>query len=343
MSAIPAATCGRFWHVAQKVSWFLGLFVIAMLFAYPRLGIHLVWDVLIPLAPALIVVAPGLWRNICPLNVTACLPTRLQRQRQVVPTRRQAASLQLAGVLALYALVPLRHAWLDRDATATGIVLIAMGAAAFLMGWWYDHKSGWCASLCPVHAVERLYGQNPVRAFANAHCRTCRKCSVPCPDATPHIHPMSVQQLWQQKVAGLLMVGGFPGFIWGWFHVPDYTAPVAAHAWIAIYGWPLGGAAGSMGLFLLLRSKVRASTLIKGFAAAAVSCYYFYRIPCLLGFGLYPGDGMLIDLRALLPPALVWGLASLPALFFFWWLVWRARSRQSWLIRPAFAKKLHRH
>lgn len=342
MSATTLAADRNPWRRVQWASWAVGISLIVTLFLRPTLGIHLVWDVLIPVAPALIAIAPGLWRNICPLSVTAFLPTRLRRQRRVVPDRRTASSLQLAAVIALYLIVPLRHALLDRHAAATALTLIALGMAAVVMGWLFDHKSGWCVGLCPIHPVERLYGQNPIRSFPNAHCAQCHQCSLPCPDSTPHIQPLSVQKTWQQRLSGLLMVGGFPGFIWGWFHVPDHAAWPTAAQWLQVYSWPFGGAALTIALYLSLRPWVDRKMLARIFAAAAISCYYFYRIPCLTGFGPFPGDGMLIDLRQLAPPSLIWTIALLPAVFFLWWLVWRPQHKQSWLVRPAFAKKRHR-
>lgn len=342
MSATMLAAGRSPWRWAQLASWTVGILLIVTLFLRPALGIHLMWDVLIPVAPALIAIAPGLWRNICPLSITAFLPTRLQRQRKAIPDRRTATTLQLIAVAALYLIVPLRHALLDTHATATALALLAMGVAALAMGWVFDYKSGWCVGLCPVHPVERLYGQNPARTFSNAHCAQCQQCSLPCPDSTPHIHPLSARKTWQQRLGGLLMVGGFPGFIWGWFHVPDYEAFPTAAQWLQVYAWPLGGAALTLALYLLCRRWVPDKTLTRLFAAAAISCYYYYRIPCLTGFGLYPGDGMLVDLRHAVPATLVWTLALLPAIFFFWWLVWRPQRRQSWLVRPAFAKKRYR-
>lgn len=59
--------------------------------------------------------------------------------------------------------------------------------------------------------------------------------------------------------------------------------------------------------------------------------------PALLGFGKFDGDGLLINLRSVLP---AWGLTAATiatTLFFFYWLVIRNQNNKSWVIRPQFA------
>ena len=38
-----------------------------------------------------------------------------------------------------------------------------------------------------------------------------------------------------------LLVGAFPGYIWGWFHVPDYPATFALHNYYTVYEYPAIG------------------------------------------------------------------------------------------------------
>ena len=83
--------------------------------------------------------------------------------------------------------------------------------------------------------------------------------------------------------------------------------------------------------------------LIRVFAAVTVACYYWYRIPMLFGFGLYPGDGMLIDLQLVLP---AWfPLASrimTTSLFFIWIVISPLVSERTrcWATRPPIASDL---
>ncbi len=62
------------WRTAQILIWAAGMFIWGSLFFKPDLGLHLLWNVLIPLAPALLVLAPGVWRNVCPLGSMSLAP-----------------------------------------------------------------------------------------------------------------------------------------------------------------------------------------------------------------------------------------------------------------------------
>ena len=70
------------WKVAQIVCFGLGLALWLTLWLKPALGLTLFWNVLIPVAPALLVVAAGVWRNICPLATVSHLPQNLGWSRR---------------------------------------------------------------------------------------------------------------------------------------------------------------------------------------------------------------------------------------------------------------------
>lgn len=65
------------WRIIQFTSWLGGAFILYSLLFFPSLGILLFWNVLIPVAPFIFVVAVGIWRNICPLATTNLLPRHL--------------------------------------------------------------------------------------------------------------------------------------------------------------------------------------------------------------------------------------------------------------------------
>jgi len=79
--------------------------------------------------------------------------------------------------------------------------------------------------------------------------------------------------------------------------------------------------------------------LVGLFSASAVSCYYWYRLPALFGFGIFPNDGMLIDLSKTIPSWTITALIVSTAIFFFWWILFEKQSKNSWVNRPIFAKK----
>ncbi len=327
----------KVWRAVQITFWAAGVAEIFLLFFRPALGIHLFWNLLIPIAPVLLVVCTGLWRNICPLGTVSLLPYHLGFARGRRLNLGQQGRLHLCGVGLFFLLVPLRHVFMDTSGPGTGIVLITLAGIAFGMGWQYERKSGWCAGLCPVHPIEKMYGSRVGFQMANAHCRNCSNCSTPCPDSTPEMTPLNHNKRTADKLAGVLIVGGLPGFIWGWFHVPDFHEFSSAHLWEA-YRTPFLGTLVSLTVFLwLYRFQSRHRILwFRLFAATAVACYYWYRLPALVGYGLFPGDGMLIDLSGTLPQPTIWLFQGLTTAFFFWWLLWRKPRPKNWGIRPPY-------
>ena len=328
------------WRVVQFAVWAIGVAIVVALLFEPALGIDAFWNVLIPVAPALVAVAPGLWRNICPLGSTALFSHHMgfSRARPIGPLWQ--ARLGLIGVIALFAIVPLRHVVLDLSGLATAVTLLSLAAVAVVMGVAVQCKSGWCSGLCPVHPVEKLYGSESVMSVPNAHCEPCVQCVALCPDSTPGMHSLTDETTLARRFAGTLMAGGFAGFIWGWFQVRDY---VGAEGWRHLgeaYAWPLAGTVATLAAFLVLRQampKKHETTLIRVFAAAAIACYYWYRLPALFGFGPFPGDGMLVDLTGSLPSWFPIASQIVTTLACLWWLVARRQGKTAWGVRPPYA------
>lgn len=332
------------WRVAQGLVWVVGFALFLALVFAPKIGAAAFWNVLIPVAPALFVLATGVWRNICPLGTVSLLPRHLGISRSRRLPLEWQGKLHLAGVCLLFLIVPLRHIWLNTNGLATAGVLVVLALAAFTMGYFFEWKSGWCSSLCPVHPVERLYGEKVLFSPPNAHCGQCHNCVIPCPDSTPGMTPMAARARRSQRMASCLLVGGLPGFVWGWFHVPDFSGgALTTQHFLTAYGWPLAGMAATLAAFSILSRRCqpeREPLLTSVFAAAAVSCYYWYRLPSLLGFGLFPGDGMLVDLRGALTESTVFALKIAATAFFGWWLVGRKPAPAVWAMRPPFEKAI---
>ncbi len=70
------------WKIVHGSVWLLGVFIWISLIFKPSLGLLLFWNVLIPIAPALLVVTTGLWRIICPLATTVLLPRHFHFSKQ---------------------------------------------------------------------------------------------------------------------------------------------------------------------------------------------------------------------------------------------------------------------
>lgn len=330
------------WRIVQTAVWLVGATIFFCLVFYPPIGVLLFWNILIPIAPALLVISVGLWRNVCPLASTNLLPRHLNWSKQKIMPVSLQGKLGLLAVVALYLIVPLRHAIFNTNGHATAILLFSCIVIGTSMGFIYDWKSGWCSTLCPVHPVEKLYGGNTIVALPNVHCTQCVNCSVPCPDSTPHIHPNSSHKTNFHIVSGILTIGGLPGFIWGWFHVPDNTTIQHLSSLIQVYSYPFSGLLVSLLLYLGIKSLLPyryERKLISIFAATAVSFYYWYRVPALFGFGKFNKDGLLIDLSTSIPATLIISLTIALVVFFFWWLVIRKPQQRSWIVRPEFKNR----
>jgi hypothetical protein len=326
------------WKSAQILSLILGLVLVLLLFIRPSLGLILLWDILIPVAPALFVFAAGIWRNICPLGIVSLSPHHLNISKKKRLSLQQQGKLQLLGVVLLFLFIPLRHICLNTDGCFTGFFLVGIGILAFIMGYRYEWKSSWCAGMCPVHPVEKFYGSNPSIITKNAHCGTCRNCVLPCPDSTQQMN-QTIDPKIHQKWSSYLLFGGLPGFIWAWFHVKDFLPFEISSFQIALaYIIPLAGLVSSLALFFLLRKAAfwEEENLIRLFGAASIICYYWYRLPALMGFGIYPEDGRLFDLTTMMSPVIMLIIQLTVSGFFLYWMLIRPANQKQWMYRPPF-------
>ncbi len=262
------------WRTVQTIVWLVGIVILFNLIFYPAVGIHLFWNILIPVAPLLLVVAVGVWRNVCPLASIALFPRHMGFSKRGNITISQSGKLNFIGVIALLLIIPLRHAIFDTNGLATLLLILALGIIALVSGMLFEWKSVWCSGLCPVHPVEKLYGMNNKFSLPNAHCNKCYRCVSPCPDTTRGISPVSTEKTIYHKMAGFLMVGAFPGFVWGWFQVPDYFGITSVGQLIELYKLPLLGLLTTSGLYWMLKNVVETKILVSVFSASAVSCYY---------------------------------------------------------------------
>ena len=333
------------WRSAQAVVWLIGAVILTCLLFFPTLGTTLFWNILIPVAPALFVVGIGVWRNVCPLATTNLLPRHFGLSKRRKLSYRQMGKLNLIGVIALFLIVPLRHAIFNRNGMATGLLIIFMALAGVVLGFFYEWKSAWCSGLCPIHPVEKLYGGNVAGPLPNAHCQQCMNCVVPCPDSTPNMHPKASTKTIYHQLSAWLIIGGLPGFIWGWFHVPDSATADSLSTFFGVYKLPLMGFAVTIAIYALMSKIIQPRfdrRLISTFAAAGVSCYYWYRIPSLFGFGPFADDGLLVNLSGIVPAWVIPAITVAVAAFFFYWLVIRKQNKRSWIIRPQYAIRQER-
>ncbi len=338
--ATPAGAPDLAWTVARRAVWAVGVAIVVSLAVAPSFGLHALWNVLIPVAPALFVFVPGFWRNVCPLAATARFAGRTRAT--VAPRPRPMSRglqewLAVGGVAAFFVIVPLRHAWFDTGASASVMLLGIAALAAVALSIRFDAKSGWCSGLCPVHPIEKLYGSDPVTSVRNASCSSCSSCVELCSDSVSGSYALAGRRRSPRRVAGIVLAGALPGFIVAWFRVPDMHGLESVAQLAFVYGLPLAGGVASLAVFVaLLRGfgRQRERTLTRLFALAAVTAYYAHRLPALFGGGVVPGDGMLVDLSASAPAGFFTALSLLPVAVFGAWFIAVDGRRRAWSPRP---------
>jgi len=320
--------------IGQSLLSAYALLLIYTLLFHPELGLDLFWNLLIPAAPLILFLSIGTWRNICPLATLSLLPKHAGLSRGFRPSRMQSEWLHFSAVAVLLAVIPLRHAVFDLNAAATLCLLAGIGTIAVAAGWFFEGKSGWCSGLCPLFPAEKLYATDRFAPPENAHCRVCSRCTSPCPDHAPDFALTAGGGSRISKITSFAMAAFFPGFIYGWFFVPDMHDAVDAASLFAVYTPGLFFGTLSALVYLFLRRWVPRNVLTRLSAASTISVYYGFRLPALFGFGLTPDDGLLIDLTPLFPPTAIHLGTGALTLFVFYRAYRSLGRKQAWLRRP---------
>ena len=73
----PRQGADGLWVALRIAVLALALVEIALLFMVPALGLALFWAVAVPCLPGLWAIAPGLWRQVCPMAFLNQLPRQL--------------------------------------------------------------------------------------------------------------------------------------------------------------------------------------------------------------------------------------------------------------------------
>lgn len=305
------------WHAIRLISVGVALGLCLTLFLRPELGLYLFWRVLIPFVPLLFFVAPGVWRNICPLAAVNQTPRLFEFTQDRTLPKWLADYGYLVGIGLFLLLVASRKVLFNHSGPALALLILGLLGAAFLMGARYKGKSGWCSSICPLLPVQRIYGQTPFVTVANNHCQPCVGCTKNCYDFNPKAAYLADLYDEDLKFSAYrkLFVGLFPGFV-----LAFYTLPNPPQIGIAqMYGLFALYSLVSVGLFYAAETffKVTSNKITVIFGAAALNLYYWFNA------------GVIGALIATPPPVLfVWGLRSLVlGLTLFWiYRTWRKEA-----------------
>lgn len=290
----------------------------------PAGGLFAFWSVVVPALPLLFFVAPGLWRNICPLAAANQTPRVLRFTRAWNPPRLVRERGYVVAVGLFLGIVAARKLLFNRSGTALGVLLLVTIVAAFGSGVLLKGKSGWCSSVCPLLPVQRIYGQTPLVLVPNAHCQPCVGCAKNCYDFNPRVAyqaDMNDEDA-QWSAARKLFAGVFPGLVVGYFTL---TAPPHTSDWLFLAHLAVAVLV-SAGLLFAADATlpVPTSLLAALWGAAAINIFYWYgsRITAA-AVGVVFGA----DVRSWLP----WVVRALVAALTAVWLVRTVRLRRRYV------------
>ena len=271
------------WGVLRALAVVATLGLAALLMVRPADGLFLLWRVAIPLVPLVFLLAPGLWRNLCPLAAMNQLPRLGGFTRGLTHTPLIREYSYVIGMLLLFALASARKFLFNHDAAAAAALILGALAFAFAGGLLFKGKSGWCSSLCPLLPVQRLYGQTPFVTIANAHCRPCVGCTKNCYDFNPSVAYLADQYDADRHYVGYrrFFAAVFPGFVLAFYLLPAPPQIGLGQMYLG-FAFYMGA---SLALFALLDTFLKATpnTLTVLFGAAAFNIYYWFCALTLAG------------------------------------------------------------
>lgn len=248
----------------------------------PQLGLLVFWGLAIPLLPALLVVAPGLWRQVCPMATLNQLPRTLKRGRALdLPSGLKNWAFAIALVLFIGA-VAMRQPWLNHSGLTVGVVMLAMLTLALAGGWFFKGRSGWCGTFCPLGPIQRAYGQAPLVLVRNGHCEPCVGCQKNCYDFNPRAAVFSDVYDDDPRYASQrrLFMGLLPGLLLGYFLAQPLGLDGVGEGLALL----LGASAASAGLYGLTVAFVPANAyrISLAFGAAAITIFYIFAGPIVV-------------------------------------------------------------
>ncbi len=302
----------RVWQWARVFSMATIVTICLLLFVQPKAGLFLFWRIAIPLLPMIFFVAPGLWRNICPLAATNQLPRMLSITRGLSLPKWLREYYYVIGIAMFMVIVASRKVIFNQNGPALGLLLIAVFSTAFVGGMVFKGKSGWCSSICPLLPVQRLYGQTPFATIRNSHCNPCVGCTKNCYDFNPRTAYLADLAEDDPRYSGYrkFFAGAFPGLILAFYTVPDPPAVSVPGLYLRFALYVLAAAGSFFVLDLFLKETPFKLTTVYG--ALAFNYYYWFTAPAFLGNFLHP-----------VPDPLVW---SLRLVVFVLTAVWVSRS-----------------
>jgi nitrite reductase (NADH) large subunit len=265
-----------FWHAIRIGSVLAYLALCVSLFVAPSGGLFAFFKVVVPLLPILFFVAPGLWRNICPLAAANQAPRVLGFSRALTAPdwlRRYGA---IIAVTLFFGITAARIAFFNANGAGLAVLLLLTIINAFIAGLSFKGKSGWCSSMCPLLPLQRVYGQTPFANVPNSHCQPCVGCTKNCYDFRPSVayqadmHDQDPEWTAPRK----FFVAALPGYVLGFFLLVSHPGLGLPDVYLRLAAFFLG----SVGLFYALQAllTVRTGVLVTFFGATAINIFYWF-------------------------------------------------------------------
>jgi nitrite reductase (NADH) large subunit len=270
------------WMVLRVVTLMVTAILIGLIWTRPLIGLRLFWGLAVPALPTIFVVAPGLWRQVCPMAFVNQLPRLLDlSMARSLPDAARSRTYAIAVSIFLIA-VALRVPLLNDNGPWLAAGLVAVHLAALLGGFIFKGRSGWCGTFCPLGPIQRSYGQAPLVVVNNGYCRTCVGCQTNCYDFNPRAAIFADIFADDPRDAGQkrFFMAMLPGLILAFFlqgMAPDY-------GYLTYAAILLGSACASAGVYQCLVNFLgfdayRAASV---FAGAAIITFYWFTGPTIV-------------------------------------------------------------
>lgn len=264
----------QFWWAVRVATFAVMGAVIWLVATEPEKGFAVFWKVMIPSLPLLFAVAPGIWRQICPMAFLNQIPRTFGFSRELTLPVNVKNLAYFVSVLAFFFLVSLRHVYFNSEpAWWMALIFTALGLA-FLGGFFFKGRSGWCGTFCPLAPIQKAYGHAPIFSVRNGYCPSCVGCQKNCYDFNPRaafLSDITDQDPWY---AGhkKFFVAGLPGFAFGFFTAADPNVTGLPAYFLHMAGWIVT----TLGIYMAVRIFVRISDYLVAALAAMSALVIFY-------------------------------------------------------------------
>lgn len=279
---MPAKVPPIVWRILRVLTLAAVGVVCYLVAVYPDIGFTIFWRILIPSLPLLFAVAPGIWRQICPMALINQIPRTFGFSlNRTLPIYFKNLAYFIA-VLSFFFLVSLRHIYFNTEPAMLLALVATALALAFVGGVIFKGRSGWCGTFCPLGPIQKAYGHAPIAVVRNGYCPTCVGCQKNCYDFNPRaafLSDISDSDPWYASHKKFF-VAGLPGFAFGYFT----TADPAEIGLFDYYVYLAACILMALGAYMALRIFVRMSDIriASLFALVALGIFYWFSVPTIV-------------------------------------------------------------